>query len=84
MNTIQDEWKKFSDRVIPEDASAVQYYEMKRSFYAGAYALLAIMWEIGSDDVSEKAGTEILSSIKQEIEDYFNHRVPDEYKEVGS
>lgn len=82
MNTIHDEWEKFCKEVIPKEASKVQYYEMKRSFYAGAYALLGIMWHVG--DKSEEAGIQILEGIRQEIEDYFMHHVSDGYQEVGS
>lgn len=42
MNTIDDTWRSFAENVIHVDAPQIQRNEMKKAFYAGAYAVLCI------------------------------------------
>jgi len=60
MNTIQDEWTQFESNVIEATPGIwqPQIKEMKKSFYAGATGLLALIINIG--DVSEEAHSAML------------------------
>lgn len=68
MRTIATEWASFEGKVIPWDAGSTQRQEMRRAFYAGAQAMLGIVHEIGSDDVSEDAGIAVLKGLADEGE----------------
>ena len=68
MNTIQSEWECFKENVIPKNANNIQINEMKKSFYAGAYAAISTMIKISAEDVSEEAGIEIFETMKNECE----------------
>ena len=68
MNTIQSNWEDFRKKVVPQNASNIQIAEMRKAFYAGAYAAISIMVKIGAEDVSEEAGVEILETLKNECE----------------
>lgn len=69
MNTLQDQWEKFSTLVVPKDAPPIQKIEMKRSFYAGAHAYFHL---IAGDlcDVSDDAGVAMIEGWRQEIETF--------------
>lgn len=56
--------------LLPANASDVQVKETEMAFYAGAAAILSIMFELGSDDVSDEAGEAILQSLHDEAVSY--------------
>lgn len=60
-------WDIFSSEVIPADASEAQRRDMRRAFYGGVAATLALcQFVIGSPGVSEDEGVEILEAVNQE------------------
>jgi hypothetical protein len=65
--TIAANWRDYDSMVLPPDAGAVQRYETRMAFYAGAAALSAITDHIGQPEVSEDAGMAILSAIQTEL-----------------
>jgi len=70
MNTIQSQWEKFASMTLPKEASETQRTEMRRAFYAGAYAMLAMMsFEV--TEVSDDAGVEIIEGLHQEARLFF-------------
>lgn len=66
MNTVQQQWEAFASLVIAKDAPPIQRREMKRAFYAGAQALLAITYNLGGED--EDAGIQTLMSLDAELQ----------------
>lgn len=70
MNTVASEWEGYVEAVMPKDAPPIQRKEMRRSFYAGAAAILAIQSDISSDQVSEAAGVAILQGLHEEMRDF--------------
>lgn len=66
MNTIKFHWDAYHKRVIPEGAPDVQIIESRRAFYAGAQAILTIMWLLGGDEVSEDVGAQVIEGLHQE------------------
>lgn len=66
MRTVQEQWNNFANACVPEGATAVQVSSMRLSFYAGAEAILRILYDVGGEDVSEDAGIEIMSGLKDE------------------
>jgi hypothetical protein len=67
MNTIHDKWSEF-EKVINPSAGAIQRKEMRRSFYAGAMAVLSITINIGDDAISEDAGVAMIEGLHQETQ----------------
>lgn len=49
MRNFEQEWEDFKLNVIPEDASTIQINEMKKAFYSGALALVALQCKAFSD-----------------------------------
>jgi hypothetical protein len=66
--SVEQQWEEFWQAVAPKDASPIQQQEMRRAFYAGAWAMLMGCAGIGDDSVSEDAGVEQLEAWKQEME----------------
>ena len=50
-NTLDSEWKVFVELVMPNDASTIQYTEMRRAFYSGAICMLNILNEAALQDL---------------------------------
>lgn len=67
MRTIKAKWDSFEAKVLPKDCSEVQREEMRRAFYAGAAALLALNDEIAAFDTEAK-GIALLSALYEEAE----------------
>jgi len=72
MRTIQAQWDSFEAQVLPKGCSDTQRTEMKKSFYAGASAILAICNEIAAIE-SEASGVVIFESLHQETRDFANN-----------
>jgi hypothetical protein len=66
--TFAQQWHQF-DKVIHPDASPFQRREMQKAFYAGAYALFSLMYEI-DDDLSDAEGAARLDVWADEIEEF--------------
>ena len=65
MNTIASQWASFEHSVVPANASEIQRIEMKRSFYAGAGAMLSLMTGTIAKQ-SEAAGVQMVKGLHQE------------------
>ncbi|WP_048811780.1 hypothetical protein [Methylobacillus flagellatus] len=66
MNTIQAAFEDLTSKAIPPDATETEMKLFSLLFYSGAIAVLAILEEIGNDDISEDAGVAMLENLKQE------------------
>lgn len=64
-------WLRFWSRVAPAGCSDAQRSDMRKAFYAGAVALLAVLERIGDDDVSEDAGAQWLEALRLEVRTVF-------------
>lgn len=72
MKSIEQEWKGFSAMVFAKlDPSPVQVEEMKRAFFAGAFAMLCAVKRIGEPDITEDAGIEYLDARQQEAAAFY-------------
>lgn len=80
MNTIHDEWERYSKAILENDVSKIQYTETKRAFYAGVQALLSIVNRIGDEET--EVTLSIVHGISKEVHDYFTKIVPHEYDEL--
>ncbi len=67
-NTVKAAWDSFEAMVMPDDPVPNQVQEMRRSFYAGAYAMLLMCSTVGGDSVSEDEGVAMLESWRKECE----------------
>lgn len=56
---------------MPNEASAVQQREMKKSFYAGAFTMLGLMTDLGDTIESEEQGIIALEILNLELETFF-------------
>lgn len=78
MRTIAEKWSEFEGIAlrgagVPE----IQRSEMQKSFYAGAQAVLYIMWLIGGDEnVGEDAGAQIIEGLHQECNAFARGMIP--------
>lgn len=43
MKLLENEWVKMRNKVIPKDAPQVQLIEMRRAFFAGAWAFYSLL-----------------------------------------
>ena len=70
---IEEEWAGFKRMVMPPGAGRIQVEEMRRSFYAGASALLALLQrklDPGSDPTA--ADLAMLDEIDRELQQHFD------------
>jgi hypothetical protein len=64
---------EFETAVMPIGVSAIQRQEMKRAFYAGAYALLVRQMTIVADpETSEAEGIDYLKGVLHECQAFFD------------
>jgi hypothetical protein len=66
MTKIASQWDSYALDVIPLNALRVQRFESRRAFYAGAAAVLHLLWELSADDVSVDTGAASIETIIQE------------------
>lgn len=66
IKSVAESWLSFWKAVAPPDASDTQKTEMRRAFYAGAWAVMCQVRRVGDDDVPEDAGVRHLESLHQE------------------
>lgn len=69
---VQEQWLFFREAALPANASSVQLQEMRRSFYAGAEALLnrIILPLLTPGTEAEDADLEMLDDIQREFADF--------------
>ena len=70
MNTVQAQWESFLAQALPSGAHPVQIQEMRRSFYAGAAAMLQLAST--ASELSEDAGAAVLESLLLELNEFGN------------
>lgn len=64
---IEQMWQRFSQTVVPKDASDVQRQEMHRCFFAGAAATFRL-FEIASQIHAEEKAALFLEAVSEEVE----------------
>jgi len=68
MKTVQQEWESFSKEVFRGmDVSKTQSDEMRKAFFAGATAMLAMVQETGEPEISEDEGVARLDALQDEV-----------------
>jgi hypothetical protein len=68
LKTIEQEWRGFAATVLPNfPPESAQYIEMKKAFFAGAWAMFAMTEEIGEDRITEEQGLQFLEERRAEI-----------------
>lgn len=71
MRTIQQQCAMYFALVYPgQKLSPEQLRECQRAFHAGAEAVVRILWDISSNDVSEDAGVHMLEGLHEELQQY--------------
>jgi hypothetical protein len=68
MEIVKDAWESFERRVVADDAPPIQRQEMRRAFYAGAWAVLITCETISAPDISQEQAVAILASCRKECE----------------
>lgn len=63
---IGEGWESYRAGVVPFDAPAVQVRETRKAFYAGAWAALNLLLELGRDSLSEDEGARALEALHEE------------------
>lgn len=61
-------WLSYLDDVLPKNAPPVQIMETRRAFFAGAQACLSECLALGSDDVPEDAGVDVIEDLRLELQ----------------
>ncbi len=83
LKSIEEEWLGFAAMVIPNlTQNHVQYKEMKKAFFAGAWAIQVAVAEIGEPHVSEDEGCEHLDKLAAECRE-FKSQMMREYGEMN-
>lgn len=67
MKTLAEEWARYEEMVLPTTAGPTQRQETRRGFYAGAQALLSLIAAVGTDDISEDQGAQMIEARHQEL-----------------
>ena len=70
-NTLSAKWTIFEMQVIPAEASLLQRAEMRKTFYAGAGALLSMQLLISQQELSCDAGAAMIDAWRDEISAFF-------------
>lgn len=63
---LNDNWASLAI-ALELKPETVQYRDMQKAFYAGAFVTMSALNKAGADGVSEEDGTRILESIQLEI-----------------
>lgn len=72
MKSIEQEWKDFSAMIFQNVTPAPnQVEEMRKAFFAGAWAMLCGVKRIGEPDISEDAGVQWLENRQQEGQRFY-------------
>jgi len=81
LKSIEDEWNGFEAMVFRgKPASRILTKEMKKAFFAGAFAMFTAVEEIGHPHVSAEEGFRYLEDRRKEMLE-FKKRIIDEYAE---
>ena len=81
LKSIEEEWQGFAKMVFGKsDVSTVQYGEMRKAFYAGAYVVVTALNRIGEPDVTEDEGVEYFENRDEECQQFYKDMIK-EYSE---
>lgn len=68
---IANQWATFAERVLPAAAGGVQKQETRRAFYAGAEALMRVLFRDFEPGTEATDGDlDLMREIDQEIRDF--------------
>jgi len=76
MKTVDQMWQNFADQVIPKDAPAAQYLEMRRAFFAGVHSLLNGLATLPAG-TSDEDGTKAMEAAYDEVNAFFSPDKPE-------
>ena len=69
-NTVKEEWDDFANAVLkPQNVSTTQYKEMRKAFYAGAWATLQACKRVANEETDE-AAVGILDGMEKECAEF--------------
>lgn len=75
-NLIQEKFDSYRREVIPQDAPLVQVVECRRSFYAGAQALMGIVMNgLSAGPDCEPADERMMMDISSELQDFVRQEI---------
>ena len=81
LKSIEEEWTGFAAMVIPTvDPSSIQFREMRKSFFAGAWVILCALDKIGDPDTPDEVGVNYIKDRQQEGRKFYRELVK-EYSE---
>ena len=72
MNTIRENWKAYRDDNSGIPASMAWLIHTRRSFYAGAKAMLDIMTKAVEGDTTEEEGSQLMDDLRKELDKFFD------------
>lgn len=73
LRTIAAEWQTFATFIFQGvNVGEVQQEEMRKAFFAGAFAMLRSAREIGEEHVSEDQGADYLEERWQELTKFYD------------
>lgn len=70
MNIIKKNWQQFCKAVVPAGAGYIQLEETERAFYAGATAILSVIYQLGDEESSPEKSIEILEALNKEAREF--------------
>lgn len=74
MKYIEREWDAFSKKIFANlNPSTVQVEETKRGFFAGAFAVIRIIEQLGEPEISEDDGVIVLEKLKLESQEFYRN-----------
>ena len=73
---VTEAWEGFAAKVIPSlEPTHRQYIDMQSTFYAGALSILELCKALGDESVDEEKAGDLLSSIHDELQDFFLKKI---------
>jgi len=69
MNTIQESFKGYADKVIPKEAGITQIKETQQAFYAGSLSTIQLFLKIIEFD--EDTACKMLDTLNEEVDTFF-------------
>jgi hypothetical protein len=70
MRTVKQQWDEFAREVLPEYVSAIQYQEVRRTFYAGHISMMALLEKVIKEAQDEQHGKGLVEALALELEDF--------------
>ena len=71
MKLIETEWITYRNAVVPKDAGETQLTEMRRSFFAGAWAYYCLLMEnVGTGADGTPQDMALMQSLDEEMREF--------------